>query len=702
MKKYFSILGAILMIAGCAKQEINPVEEQVQDNTPEKGDVTFVAGFTKVSTDDGVNSWDSGDKISVFSVANSAAAGVSVSANLGYETISIGPSADFYAMGDKVTASDKYYAYYPYQAVYASKLNADEGIGFAGAAANSDVTDYRYFPVNINSGATFIFDPDSGNSYSNNTNQFFYAAADAPANDSDPVTLHFKPVLPLLEFDLYGYGTLKQVLVAFKDPATDVFAQNNWLTAKGVIDASTGVMTVTNHSNTAYYKLPVTVKEESKDYIELRGTEPMKMKLTVGHFNVTQGLTLTFTDKDGNSFSKDIWIGKTVKSVTDAGVVKHIRQGINVPYVKASVSSVDELPADGGAASPFTIDTNSSWSVDSKPDWISLSVASGSGGDPVILTAETNTGAARSGAVVFKTTEGAKCSVAVSQAKYVAAAAAYYSVDVTAIDFATSYIYDVKNSSDELIARITKEYLGATKDVQVNVAYPAPSGTPTYTNGLVLDNGGSVNAYTLTPANVSYTPGSSSALSTIWVKADGSEILTATPSGTIAAASVSPYTLTSPSGEINAIVKVGSKIWVTKGYKSTKLANGNDLTVLTSGFSAQSSPAVIISSDGKWLFNGHAIKENFAPSGWKLPEEGDWTDFCTFVGSYANVTKSYLFDRTTWKLNGTALADLGYYNTWSDTANGTKWYMLMWKNGASPTKNGQAMTAMFEVRLIKN
>ncbi|MCR5019071.1 MAG: hypothetical protein K6A64_09775 [Bacteroidales bacterium] len=702
MKKYLSILGAILMIAGCAKQEIKPVEEQVQDNTPEKGEVSFVAGFTKVTTDAGDNSWDSGDQISVFSVANSAAAGVSVSTNLAYETASGGASAVFNAAGDKVTASDKYYAYYPYQAAYAAKLNKNDDIGFTGAAANADVTDYRFFPVNINSGATFIFDPTTGESYSNNTFQFFYASADAPANDSDPVTLHFKPVLPLLEFDLYGYGTIKQVVVAFKEPATDVFAQNNWLSAKGVIDASTGVMTVTNQSASAYYKLNVTLKEDSKDYIELRGTEPMKMKLTVGHFNVTKGLSLTFTDKDGNSFTKNIWTDKTVSSVTDAGAVKHIRQGINVPYVKASVSSVDEFPAEGGAAAAFTILANSDWTVESKPDWISLSTSSGTGGESVTLTAEANSGAARSGAVVFKTTEGAKYSVAVSQAKFVAAAAAYYSVDVTAIDFATSYIYDVKNSSDELIARITKEYLGADKDVQVNVAYPAPSGTPTYTNGLVLDNGGSVNAYTLTPTAVSYTAGSSSALSTIWVKADGSAIYTATPSGTIAAASVSPYTLTSPSGEINAIVKVGSKIWVTKGYKSTKLANGNDLTVLTSGFSAQSSPAVIISSDGKWLFNGHAIKENFAPSGWKLPEEGDWTDFCTFVGSYANVTKSYLFDRTTWKLNGTALADLGYYNTWSDTANGTKWYMLMWKNGASPTKNGQAMTAMFEVRLIKN
>ena len=409
MKKYYTILSAVLIIAGCAKQEVKPAE------APEEG-VTFVSVFTKVSTDEGVNSWESGDKISVFSVAEGAVAGTAVSANLGYETISIGPSASFIAMSRQATASDKYYALYPYQPVYASELNADSEIGFAGATANSDVTDYRFMPVMVNSGARFIFDPESGESYSDNATSFFYASGVAPANKEDPVALSFKPVLPLLEFDLYGYGFIKQVELAFTDPSTDVFAQDNWLTAKGVIDLSTGVMTVTNQSAGDYYKLNVTVKEEDKDYIDLLGDRPMKMKLTVGHFNVTKGLTLTFTDKDGNSFTKNIWTDKTVCSVTSDGIVKHIRQGINVPYVTVTPNAVEEFAAEGGTSAPVTVNTNSSWGIKSCPDWISLSIDCGTGGDQVSFTADDNTGAARSGVVVLQTDEGAVCSIAVSQA----------------------------------------------------------------------------------------------------------------------------------------------------------------------------------------------------------------------------------------------------------------------------------------------
>ena len=702
MKQIFSILGAILLVVGCAKQEIKPAEEP-QNVSSGKGGVSFVAGFeTKVTTDAGVSTWNAGDNISVFSVANGADAGASVGTNLAYTTFNEGANASFTAVDGEVPASDKYYAYYPASPKYPSKLNAATDIGFAGVAANADVVDYRFMPVTVNSGATFVFDPSSGDSRSTNTSPVFYASANAPAHEEDPVALTFHPVLPLLELDLYGRGTLKQVVVAFSDPSTDVFAQNNWLSAKGVLDLSTGVMTVTNQSASAYYKLIVTLKEEDRDYIELREHEPMKVKLVVGHFNVTKGLTLTFTDKDGKTFSKNIWTDKTVSSYSSDGKVKHIRQGINVPYLTLSPDTVEEFPAEGGTSATVIINTNSVWGLKSKPEWVSVNLPGGTDGDRLTFTAEANSGSARSGLVVFETPEGCECSIAISQAAFQAASADYYSVNMADIDFSASYIYDVKNANDVLIARITKEYLGATKDVQIVAAYKTPSGTPDYTAGLVIDNGGSVNAFTLDPDAVTYTAGSSSAISTIWVKNDGSEILTAQPSGSVSAAAVSPYVLISPSGESNAIVKVGSQIWVTDGYKSTKSTAGSTYTIMTDTFGTKTTPAVIVNG-GKYLFNAYAASaDDFAPEGWSLPSETQWVNgFCAFVGTYSNVEKSYLFDRTTWKLNGTALADLTYYNTWSNTANGTKWYMLMWKNGASPVKNGQNMTAMFEVRLIK-
>ena len=70
---------------------------------------------------------------------------------------------------------------------------------------------------------------------------------------------------------------------------------------------------------------------------------------------------------------------------------------------------------------------------------------------------------------------------------------------------------------------------------------------------------------------------------------------------------------------------------------------------------------------------------------------------------YANLSmsKAQLYSRNTWKLNGTAIADLGYYNDWSNAASSSKWTMLMVKPNTAPTTSAQNMTAMFEVRLIK-
>ena len=231
--------------------------------------ILFHAGFdTRVSTEAGVSTWQSGDNLSVFSRANGAAAGTSVSANVKYVTTDSGASADFVPDATGVEAANKYFAFYPYTATYASKLNADTDLGFAGAAAGASVTDYRFMPININSGATFEFDPATGESVSTNTKPSFYAIGDAPATPGDPIPLTFKPVLPLLELDLYGYGAFTQVEVMMTDKTTDVFTQDNWLTGKGVLDLSTGQFKVTNYSNTAYHKLTVTLKEADKNYIE--------------------------------------------------------------------------------------------------------------------------------------------------------------------------------------------------------------------------------------------------------------------------------------------------------------------------------------------------------------------------------------------------------------------------------------------------
>ena len=723
MKKIIAVLGAMTLLFGCAKQLTDNAAVQV----PSDGTVSFVAGFekssdpTRVSTAAGVSTWDAGDAISIFSVETGAAAGVSVGTNVQYETATAGSSATFTPAADGIAASDKYYAFFPYQPTYASKLNAAAGIDFAGATAGSQLTDYRFIPINVNSGATFVVDPATGNAVSTNSNPFFYASADAPADPADPVSFTFKPILPILEFDLYGYGTVRQIEVAFTDKATDAYAEGNWLTAKGVFDVSTGTMTTTNYSSSAYYKLVVTLKESDlKPYVDLLGDTPVKMNLTVGHFSITKGLTLTFTDKDGNSFSKSIWGSETVSSKTAGGVSKHIRQGINVPYVKASTSSVAEFPAAGGESDAFTITTNSSWSIKSKPDWITLSSAGGTGGESVTATAAANGGAARNGAIVLKTAEGSVFSIEVSQAEYVVLAADWYSVDLGAIDFSESYIYNVRNASDELIGWVTKEFLGATVNKQAVVVYPAPSATPDYTAGLVAQvtkaagsdpagniHGGTVNSNSMTPGDISYVEGSSAALTTVWIKADGSAVATSAPSGSVSTGGVSAYVLTSPSDISHKLAKVGTMIWTAEGYKTTKLGNGDSMNVIGATGATSSSATVAIDGD-KYLYNSYAVSAGLAPAGWDLPSPSQWkTTLAGFLGGTATYDNlgangAMLYDRTCFKKpNANAPTDLSYYNTWSNAANGTKWDMLLCQSTKAPGSSAQALTAMFEVRLVK-
>ena len=194
MKRLSIILSAVLVLAAtaCTKQEM--VKQLPAAN--EDG-ILFHAGFdTRVSTTEGVSTWQSGDNLSVFSRAAAAAAGASVSANFKYVTTDNGASANFVPDADGVEAADKYFAFYPYTATYASKLNAETDLGFAGAAAGADVTDYRFVPINVNTGATFVFDPTTGESVSTNTKPSFYAVGDAPATPGDPIPLTFKPVLP--------------------------------------------------------------------------------------------------------------------------------------------------------------------------------------------------------------------------------------------------------------------------------------------------------------------------------------------------------------------------------------------------------------------------------------------------------------------------------------------------------------------------
>lgn len=84
--------------------------------------------------------------------------------------------------------------------------------------------------------------------------------------------------------------------------------------------------------------------------------------------------------------------------------------------------SPTSLPAyaSSGGSKNVAITSNTTWNVLSKPSWITVTSASGSGNDPVVtLTASSNgTGSQRNGTVTFQTTSGSptiQASVIISQ-----------------------------------------------------------------------------------------------------------------------------------------------------------------------------------------------------------------------------------------------------------------------------------------------
>lgn len=656
MKKIFAICSAALMMFACAKEmPQNPVSPSVSDGLKF---MATVEPASKVLTSQGKSSWEEGDEISLFSVAADAAAGVAEGANVIYRAASAGVTTEFVQEDELVGRSDKYYAFFPASPSYVN-LNDDESIGFEGASNGESVTDYRFMPVAINAGkataagVVCTYDAETGKVSTNQT-PYFYASAVAPSEEGEPVNLVFKPILPVIEFGLKGKGTVKNMVVEYADKETDELDNdsNKWLTGKGVFNLSTGVFTTTNTASPAYGRLYVDLKSTDSDYIQLNNETPIYFQLVVGRFEITQGLKLTFTDKDGNVFEKTIWTDKTYKGMSDAGNPKFISQVVNVPY--------KEVEEEGG-------------DVEYDPE-------------------------------------------------------AYYEVDMAKIDWTASYVHNV-TAGENVMAVITKEFFGATVNKQGVVAYKAAAGAADYTDGKVLQvtldgnaaptgdvHGGSLSAWTTVADDVDYTAGTSPAIDKIYVKGDGSEILTVAPEAEVLEAELVPYILTSTSDQEHPLVKVGNRFWTACGYKTTMQIDGTNINQKSASDGVTAKTTRMVISEDKWLYNAIALgftnetnpqfENKIAPSGWTLPSSNDWTTYLNnFLGgtsAYANMSKALLFTRNTYNIKNSALNNLGYYNTWSCESSGanTKAWMLLCKNDTDPGTSAQSLSAMFEIRLV--
>ncbi|MBP3383670.1 MAG: hypothetical protein J6K78_07160 [Tidjanibacter sp.] len=625
MKKSLFFLSAALVLVSCATD----VNDNIKPELPE-GELTFVAGIdnedaTRVGLTSGVSAWEAADQIGVFSVD---AENAILSANISYATEDAGAKATFAPAGeDVVVAGTKYYAMYPYCKGYPSKLNASGDFG--AVAAGDPITDYKYAPWVSN--ATQIFTPTDGGLTTSNNDYYLYGSGVAPV-EGNKVQMTFTHALPILEIGLLGMDRVTKVQLQTVTKADgNVQAENKFLNAKGIVNLATGEIITTNIASTGHR-----VIGSIEGGATLNTTTPLRLKFIVGRFECKDGMTVTVTLADGSTINKTIWEGKTV-SMYDAakGKNKHVYQPIIVPYVTAEAPA--EFAAAGGTATIIPA-TSSAWTITSKPEWATVSVSEGATGEGFVVTVEASTAAARTGVIEFTNAEGAKGSVTISQAEYVAVAANYYSVVVNDIDWTASYVQHVKNAGGDIIATITKEYLGATEDKQVVVVY---NGT-NLASGLTLD-GATIAIPDMNPANVVYDGGEGTDAAVVYIKDDGSEISFTEQAGA-STATIAPYVLTSDVKD-HATVKIGSKIWLAEDFCTTKYADGTAIgteDTLTEGRRYL--------YNGNYLYNAFALghgaegstdfTDKISPDGWALFTEADWSDLTTFVGgTYDNYWK---------------------------------------------------------------
>lgn len=695
MKKTLFFLSAALVLASCAPD----TNDNLKPEIPE-GDLVFAASIAegndgRVSVTDGVSTWKAEDQIGVFSLD---AEGAVLSTNVPYTTAVGGSTVTFEADETHVTKGAKYYAMSPYFEGHPNNLNATGDLTTAIAQGDA-ISDYKFAPWAANS--TQIFTPtEDGLTVSNNP-YYLYGSGVAPT-EGNKVQMTFHHVLPILEIGLLGVDEVKQIRLQTATKA-DGYAQaeNKFLNAKGFVNLATGEITTSNISSTGHR---VDGKFKDDATVQLNTTTPLRLKFVVGRFVCNDGLNVTITLADGSTITKEIWDGKTVAMYDAEKGNKHIYQPIVVPYVTATAPA--EFAVEGGAAT-ITPESSSAWTVTDKPEWISVSPASGAAGESFVATAEASTAAARTGNIVVTNEDGVSVSIPVSQAEYVAVAADYYSVVVANIDWDSSYVHHVKNAESQTIATITKEYLGAEKDKQVVVVYKGTN----LASGQTLD-GGSVSVPDMDPANVAYTAGSGTDAAVVYIKNDGSEVSFTEQAGA-SAATVAAYVLNS-NIKSHATVKIGSKIWLAEVFKTTKYVDGTSINTDKSNWA---DGFVVAHSSGEYLYNAWTVgynsadtndadDSNFAPAGWRMLTRTDFvTDLMTYVGTnYTTLTETALFGTEgQYKGPNGSVSSLGYLSTWTSTRNNSsKAYMVGLKPANSVVNSAQALsTAAFAVRLVQ-
>ncbi len=225
------------------------------------------------------------------------------------------------------------------------------------------------------------------------------------------------------------------------------------------------------------------------------------------------------------------------------------------------------------------------------------------------------------------------------------------SISLSTLDFSKTNIYQILNTSNEILGEVCKEYLLSNNvEAQAIVYYPAS--TPM--QGTVLEllspdtnvHGGSVvwanNA-------LQYTPGESEAYTEIILDATGKLIKAAVSSSPSIKSKA--YKLKDTRGSENfeySVVKIGTQYWMSEDLRTTRLNNGTPMA--NNSETLTSTESGYYSKNTYYFYNMAAINtQQIAPIGWSIPNAAQWETMIMYLNN-----ESYKLKTPNWKSSDAA------------------------------------------------
>ncbi len=331
-----------------------------------------------------------------------------------------------------------------------------------------------------------------------------------------------------------------------------------------------------------------------------------------------------------------------------------------------------------------------------------------------------------------------------------------YSIDINAIPFSDTYVYDATDADGNKIAVVVKEYLGAGPNQQAITVYPvttgkalersaglvarvlksAAEGVYTAYNDVSASDPVHCGIFNSTAGVLAYsTPGESAAAETVYVSvADDhhSTLSTSAPEGVTISATVSPrFLVLSDRGDTHpyGIVKIGTQMWIAEDLQTTKLRDGTSLTLQNDGTAGTANTKHYWVNNGTYFYSAYCIgaiakdtsadkniSDVLSPTSWKVPTKGDLNNLINFVPISAmlavNSTKTP--DGTNITLFGNTWVGRVTSGTWAPTNCPLYWSSTIMKNSVkvylmkietnttnAPTISNNPSTNGFTIRIMR-